>query len=424
MLIPLFEWLKELGVSGTGIMQYVTFRAGMSFILALLIATLIGRRIIDYMRIHQIGDRPRDIGVDGLESKKGTPSMGGVIIFIAIVIPALLFTDLSNVYVWLMLATTVFLTALGFIDDYIKVFRKNKDGLSGRWKIVGQVGVGVMLGLTLYLNSDVVIRENAETPTHTAASELVSGSVQYSGTTIKSTQTTIPFVKNNNFDYKWLASGLPDDWQQTAGWIIFIVVTVFIVTGTSNGSNLTDGLDGLTAGICAIIGVGMMILAYVSSHIVYASYLNIMYIPGSQEVFVYMAAFTGACMGFLWYNGFPARVFMGDTGSLMLGGLIATVAIILHKEILLILFCGVFLVESLSVIAQSTYFKYTRRRYGQGRRIFRCTPIHHHFQKSAGEIQALWQRPATKLHEQTIVLRFWLITVILCALAIITLKIR
>lgn len=419
MLIPLFEWFKELGVSGSGVMQYITFRAGMSFIVALLVSTIIGKKIIHYMRMHQIGDMPRNIGVDGLESKKGTPSMGGVIIFIAIIIPALLFCDLTNVYVWLMIATTVCLTALGFMDDYIKVFRKNKEGLSGRWKIAGQVGVGVMLGLTLYLNSDVVIRENVEVRTHNETTQ-----ISYSTHDIKSTQTTIPFIKNNNFDYKWLAAALPDDWQQTAGWIIFIVVTVFIVTGTSNGSNLTDGLDGLTAGICAIIGVGMMILAYLSSHVVYAGYLNIMYIPGSQEVFVYMAAFTGACMGFLWYNGFPARVFMGDTGSLMLGGLIATVAIILHKEILLILFCGVFLMESLSVIAQSSYFKFTRKRYGEGRRIFRCTPIHHHFQKDAGEVKALWQKPAHKLHEQTIVLRFWLITVILCALAIITLKIR
>jgi len=419
MLIPLFEWFKELGISGSGIMQYITFRAGMSFILSLLVSTILGRKIIYYLRHHQIGDTPRDIGVDGLESKKNTPTMGGVIIFVAILLPALFFCDLTNVYVWLMIATTVCLTALGFLDDYIKVFRKNKNGLSGRWKIVGQVGVGVMLGLTLYLNSDVVIRENMETVTHNSTTK-----IDYSGKEIKSTQTTIPFVKNNNFDYKWLASALPEGWQKTAGWIIFIIVTVFIVTGTSNGSNLTDGLDGLTAGICAIIGLGLMILAYVSSHIVYASYLNIMYIPGSQEVFVYMAAFTGACMGFLWYNGYPARVFMGDTGSLMLGGLIATVAIILHKEILLILFCGVFLIESLSVITQSMYFKYTRKHYGEGQRIFRCAPIHHHFQKDASEVKAIWQKPAHKMHEQTIVLRFWLITVILCALAIITLKIR
>ncbi|MDE7411529.1 MAG: phospho-N-acetylmuramoyl-pentapeptide-transferase [Paramuribaculum sp.] len=419
MLIPLFEWFDKLGISGTGVMQYVTFRALLAFIFALILATLVGNKIIDYLRHHQIGDMPRDIGVDGFDLKKGTPTMGGVIIFIAIVVPALLFCDLTNVYVWLMLATTVILTSLGFLDDYIKVFRKNKEGLSGKWKIVGQIAVGLILGLTLYLDSDVVIRENVET---VQTEEITQ--INYSQHDIKSTQTTIPFVKNNNFDYKWLASALPDDWQQTAGWIIFIIVVIFIVTGTSNGSNLTDGLDGLTAGICAIIGLGLMILAYVSSHIEFASYLNIMYIPGAQEVFIYMAAFTGACMGFLWFNGYPARVFMGDTGSLMLGGLIATVAIILHKEIMLILFCGVFLVESISVMMQRGYYKYSRRRTGNPVRIFRRAPLHHHFQMEPGSVESLIKRPSHKWHEQTIVLRFWLITVLLCAFAIITLKIR
>lgn len=419
MLIPLFQWLDKLGASGAGVMQYVTFRAAMAFICALLLATLVGNKIINYLRKHQIGDMPRDIGVAGLESKKGTPTMGGVIMFLAIVVAALLFCDLGNIYVWLLLATTIILTALGFVDDYIKVFRKNKEGLNGKWKIVGQIAVGLILGLTLYLDSDVVIRENIVTEHNEYGTE-----VSIATQDIKSTQTTIPFVKNNNFDYKWLAAPLPDDWEETAGWIIFIVITIFIVTGTSNGSNLTDGLDGLTAGICAIIGFGLMIMAYVSSHTDFASYLNIMYVPGAQEVFIYTAAFTGACIGFLWFNGYPARVFMGDTGSLMLGGLIAAVAIILHKEIMLILFCGVFLIEAITVMMQRGYYKYSRRRTGTPVRIFRRAPLHHHFQMAPGSVESLIKRPSHLWHEQTIVLRFWLITILLCAFAIITLKIR
>lgn len=418
MFLPFFEWLNELGMPGANVMEYVTFRAVMAFVFALLVTMLTGGRIIRYLRRKKIGDEPRDLGVDGLESKKGVPTMGGIIIFMSILIPVLLFCRLSNIYVLLLIGTTVVLSCLGFIDDYIKTFKHNKEGLSGRWKIIVQVLLGVFIGATLYFSSDAVIRENTET----FSGETVV--VNISPDEVKSTKTTIPFIKENNFDYRWIAKPLPVDWQQTVGWIVFVIATILIVTGTSNGANLTDGLDGLTAGISAIIGVGLMILSYVSSHIVFASYLNIMYVPGTEEVFIYTAAFTGACMGFLWYNGFPAKVFMGDTGSLMLGGVIAVIAIILHKEILLILLCGIFLVEALSVILQTGYYKFTKKK-GVPMRIFKKTPLHHHFQHNAGEIKSVLDNmPSRKWHEQTIVLRFWLISIILCALAILTLKIR
>lgn len=418
MLIPLFEWFRELGMPGASVMDYVTFRAVMAFVFALVVTMLIGGKVIRYLRRKKIGDEPRDLGVEGLESKKGVPTMGGIIIFTAILIPVLLFCRLTNTYVWLLIGTTVVLTTLGFVDDYIKTFKHNKDGLPGKWKIVVQVLLGICIGATLYLSSDVVIKENTETY---KGEDIV---VNISQEEIKSTKTTIPFIKENNFDYSWIAKPLPTDWQQTAGWIIFIIATIFIVTGTSNGANLTDGLDGLTAGISAIISVGLMILSYVSSHIVFASYLNIMYVPGAEEVFIYAAAFTGACMGFLWYNGFPAKVFMGDTGSLMLGGVVAVIAIILHKEILLILLCGIFLFESLSVMLQSGFYKLSRKVTGRPIRIFKKAPLHHHFQHNAGDVDCLINNPQRAWHEQTIVLRFWLISIILCALTILTLKIR
>lgn len=418
MLIPFFEWLRELGMPGAALMGYVTYRAVMAFIFALAVTLMIGGKIIKYLELKNIGDVPRELGVDGLKRKKGVPTMGGVIIFSAIVIPVLLFCKLSNIYVLLLIGTTVILTVLGFADDYIKTFKHNKEGLSGKWKIVVQVILGVIIGMTLYLSPDAVIRENTEM----YAGEKVV--INISQEEVKSTKTTIPFVKENNFDYSWFAVSLPQNWQYTAGWIIFIVFTILIVTGTSNGANLTDGLDGLAAGISAIIGVGLMILSYMSSHIVFASYLNIMYVPGAEEVFVFSAAFTGACMGFLWYNGFPAKIFMGDTGSLMLGGIIAVIAIIIHKEILLIILCGVFLVEAISVILQRGYYKYTKKT-GNPLRIFRKSPLHHHFQHNPGEIKCLFDTfPKQKWHEQTIVLRFWLISIVLCALAILTLKIR
>lgn len=419
MLIPVFEWLQQHNVIGAGLGQFITFRAVAAFMVSLVIATIFGGKFVIFLRRHQIQDDVRDIGVAGLEEKKKTPTMGGVIIFCSILISALLFCNLNSIYSWLLIITTVVLTGLGFLDDYIKVFRHNKEGLSGKWKIVGQVSLATIVGITLYTSSEVVIRENISSYKDTNIER-----VEYSHNESKSTKTTIPFVKGHNFDYKSLAVWLPDSWQQTAGWIIFIIVAIFIITGTSNGSNLTDGLDGLTAGICAIIGVGMMVLAYLSSHVIYAAYLNIMYIPGAQEVFVFASAFTGACMGFLWYNGYPAKVFMGDTGSLMLGGGIAVMALILRKEIMLVFFCGVFLIESISVMMQTGYYKLSRKITGKPVRIFRRAPLHHHFQKGIGEVDCLLKKPADKWHEQTIVLRFWLISILLCAFAILTLKIR
>lgn len=380
MLIPFFEWLRELGMPGAALMGYVTYRPVMAFIFALAVTLMIGGKIIKYLELKNIGDVPRELGVDGLKRKKGVPTMGGVIIFSAIIIPVLLFCKLSNTYVLLLIGTTIILTVLGFADDYIKTFKHDKEGLSGKWRIVVQVILGVFIGMTLYLSPAAVIRENTEM----YAGEKVV--INISNEDIKSTKTTIPFVKENNFDYSWFAAPLPLSWQHTAGWIIFVVFTILIVTGTSNGANLTDGLDGLAAGISAIIGVGLMILSYTSSHIVFASYLNIMYVPGAEEVFIFSAAFTGACMFFLWYNGFPAKVFMGDTGSLMLGGIIAVIAIIIHKEILMIILCGVFLAEAMSVILQRGYYKYTKKA-GNPLRILRKTPLHHHFQHNPGEIQ-------------------------------------
>ncbi len=420
MLVPLFEYLDRLDISGAGVFQYVTFRAAMAFILALLIAMLIGRRMIDYMRRKQMGDMPRQLDIEGQMSKKGTPSMGGVIIFLSLIIPVLLFAKLSNTYVLLMLITTVWLTILGFLDDYIKIFKKNKDGLSARYKLIGQVVLGIIVGVVLYLSPDVVIRENIETRQFHHVEQ-----VEINPQVVKSTKTTIPFVKNNNFDYSDILFFLEPEHRQGAGWVIFVLATIFIVTAVSNGSNLTDGLDGLTAGITSIIAVGLGVLAYLSSNVNYASYLNIMYIPGVEELVIYAAALVGATMGFLWYNSFPAQVFMGDTGSLMLGGVLAVFAIIIRKEILLILFCGIYLVESLSVMMQVAYFKHTKRKTGVGKRIFKMTPLHHHFQKpgNAG-IDALIQKPLVPVPESKIVIRFWLITIILTVLAIITLKLR
>lgn len=420
MLVPLFEHWNELNVMGTGVFQYVTFRAAMAFIFALLIATLIGKSLIKMMQKKQLGDVPRDLDVEGQLQKKGTPSMGGVIIFLSLIVPVLLFAKLNNVYVILMLITTVWLTLLGFLDDYVKIFRHNKEGLPGKYKIIAQVGVGIIVGVTLYVSPHVVIRENIETYRGGQVEQ-----VQYGQEEVKSTKTTIPFVKNNNFDYSDIAFFMDKEHRQGAGWVIFILATIFIVTAVSNGSNLTDGLDGLTAGISAIIGVGLGILAYLSSNVNFASYLNIMYIPGVEELVVYASAFVGATMGFLWYNSFPAQVFMGDTGSLMLGGVIAVFAIIIRKEILLVLFCGVYLIESLSVMMQVGYFKYTKRRTGVGKRIFKMTPLHHHFQKAGNAgIDALIQKPLKAIPESKIVFRFWLISMILAVLAIITLKLR
>ena len=418
MFYYLFDYLNELDFPGAGMFQYVSFRSAMAIIFALLISTIIGRRIIDMLQMKQVGEVVRDLGLEGQMSKKGTPTMGGIIIIISILIPVLLFARLENIYIILMIITTIWLGAVGFVDDYIKVFKKNKEGLSGKAKIVGQVGLGLIVGLTLYLSPDVKIRENVEVRNNDVITDVVHSAE------VKSTKTTIPFLKNNNFDYRDLASFMSKH-RTAATWIIFVIVTIFIVTAVSNGANLTDGLDGLAAGNSAIIGVTLGILAYVSSHVEYAAYLNIMYIPHCEELVIFASAFIGATVGFLWYNAYPAQVFMGDTGSLTLGGIIAVFAIIIHKELLLPILCGIFFVESLSVMMQVVYFKFTKKKAGVGRRIFKMTPLHHHFQKAGNAgIDAIMQRPINPIPESKIVVRFWLIGIVLAILTIATLKMR
>ena len=404
MLYDLFQYLAKLNVSGVGLFNYVSFRSALAFIISLLVATIIGKKIIRMLQKRQIGEIIRDLDLEGQMSKKGTPTMGGVIIIISILIPCLLVGKLDNVYMILLLVSTVWLGCIGFLDDYIKVFKKDKEGLHGRFKIVGQVGLGLIVGLTLYFSDSVVMRENTKT---IVKSEQV---VQYSPASEKSTKTTIPFVKNNNLDYADLFK-FAGKHAQTCGWVFFVLVTIFIVTAVSNGANLTDGLDGLATGTSAIIGTTLGVLAYLSSHVEYASYLNIMYIPHSEEMVIFICAFVGATIGFLWYNSYPAQVFMGDTGSLTLGGVIAVFAIIIHKELLIPILCGIFLVENLSVMIQVYYFKYTKKKYGEGRRIFRMAPLHHHFQKLG-------------MPEAKIVSRFWIVGVLLAMLTIVTLKMR
>jgi len=421
MLYHLFNYLDQhFDIPGGGLFNFISFRTGLAFILALLLSTMFGRRIIDYLQKKQIGETIRDLGLEGQMSKKGTPTMGGIIIIIAILIPTLLLASLTNTYVLLMIITTVWLGLIGFLDDYIKVFRKNKEGLSGRFKIFGQIGLGLIVGLTMFLSNDVVIRENREIKGETHRVE----SVTYSQEEAKSSKTTIPFVKNNNLNYadafKWAGKKAQD-----YGWILFVVVAIFIVTAVSNGANLTDGLDGLATGSSAIMGVILGILAYVSGNINYAGYLNIMYLPGTGELLIFAGAFIGATIGFLWYNSYPAQVFMGDTGSLTLGGIIAVFALIIRKELLIPILCGVFFVESLSVMIQVSYFKYTKKRFGEGKRIFKMTPLHHHYQKAGNSgIQAIFQRPIQAMPESKIVIRFWIVGIILAAITIITLKIR
>lgn len=417
MLYPLFQLLDEWDIPGTGVFRYISFRSSLALILSLFISTIIGRRIISRLQRMQIGEIVRNLGLEGQMSKKGTPTMGGIIIIISILVPCLLVGRLDNLYMILMLVTTVWMGAIGFLDDYMKLKYHNKEGLHGRFKIFGQVGLGLIVGISLYLSPDAVIRENITVQKDDTAE------VQYLPENIKSTQTTIPFVKNNNFDYADLVPFLADH-AQTAGWIIFILVTILVVTAVSNGANLTDGLDGLATGSSAIIGAALAIMAYLSGHIAYASYLNIMYIPGSEELVVFSLAFIGATIGFLWYNAYPAQVFMGDTGSLTIGGIIGVFAVLIHKELLTPLLCGIFLVESLSVIMQVSYFKYTKRRYGEGRRLFKMAPLHHHFQKAGESIDALWKKPFAPIPESKIVIRFWIIGIILAALTLVTLKTR
>ncbi len=416
MLYLLFKYLQDYDFPGARLMSYITFRSGAAFVLAMIIAIFIGRKIIQRLQLMQVGEIIRDLGLEGQMKKTGTPTMGGIIIIFAIVIPCLIVGNLTNVYMILMLVSTLWLGLLGFLDDYKKIHDHNKDGIKGKYKIIGQVSIAIIVAATMYYNADMVIVPNSEV-VNIETMELED--VTYSDEQIKSPQTTIPFVKNNNFNYSWLTGWLGDN-AETGGWIAFLLITVFFVAATSNGANLTDGLDGLATGCSAIIGVALAAMAYLGSNIIYSSYLNIMYIPGSQELVVYMAAFIGALVGFLWYNAAPAQVFMGDTGSLMLGGIIAVFAILIHKELLLPILCGIFYVEDLSVMLQVAYFKKTG-----GKRIFKMTPLHHHYQKpgNAG-INALIQRPLQPIPESKIVTRFWIIGIILAAVTFVTLKIR
>jgi len=419
MLYYLFNFLDQLDFPGAGMFKYVSFRSGLALLLSLFISTAIGRRIINRLQMLQIGETVRNLGLEGQMSKKGTPTMGGIIIIIAILVPTILCAKLNNIYLLLMIVTTLWLVCIGFLDDYIKVFRKNKEGLHGRFKIVGQVGLGLIVGVTLYLSPDVVIKENMEVRRNNIIEE-----VNYHQVETKSTKTTIPFLKNNNFDYAKLVDWA-GEYKVEAAWLVFVLMTIFVVTAVSNGANLTDGLDGLAAGSSAIIGVALGVLAYMSSHFEFASFLNIMFIPGAEELVVFAAAFIGATVGFLWYNSYPAQVFMGDTGSLTLGGIIAVFAIIIRKELLIPILCGIFFAESISVMMQVAYFKYTKKKYGVGKRIFKMTPLHHHFQKpgNAG-IEALLQKPFNVVPESKIVVRFWLIGIILAVITIVTLKMR
>lgn len=423
MLYYLFQWLDECGVPGAGMMSYTSFRSLMAIILALLISTIWGDRFINYLRSKQITETQRDAKTDPFGVKKqGVPSMGGVIIIFAILIPCLLIGKLNNVYMLLMIITTVWLGVLGGADDYIKIFKRDKEGLHGKFKIIGQVGLGLIVGLTLYLSPQVVIRENIEI-THPESGQV---QVVHAAKEIKATQTTIPFVKSNNLDYADLTAWMGRH-AQAAGWVLFVIVTILVVTAVSNGANLNDGMDGMAAGNSAIIGLALGILAYVSSHIDMAGYLNIMYVPGSEEIVVFALAFIGALIGFLWYNAYPAQVFMGDTGSLTIGGIIAVMAIVIHKELLIPILCGVFLMENLSVILQRGYYKAGKRK-GRKQRLFKRTPIHDHFRTSMQLVEegcsVVFTRPEKLFHEAKITVRFWIVTIVLAAITIITLKIR
>ncbi len=421
MLYYLFSFLdKAYDIPGTGMFQFITFRAALAAIFSLFISMVYGRKVINFLKYKQIGETIRELGLEGQSKKAGTPTMGGVIILGSILIPVLLFAKLSNIYILLMLFVTVWLGMFGFMDDYIKVFRKNKEGLSGKFKILGQVIAGLVLGTVLYMNPQVVIREKMPEPHKKNTVQTVGGltsfeqikdhTTRFSKEPVKSTKTTIPFFKNNEFDYAVVLKWVGDDYKDWA-WLIFIPLVIFIITAVSNGANLTDGMDGLATGTSAIIALTLGILAWVSGNIVFADYLNIMYIPNTGELVVFISAVVGACIGFLWYNSFPAQVFMGDTGSLALGGIIAAFAIIIRKELLIPILCGIFLMENLSVVMQTTYFKYTRKKYGEGRRIFLMSPLHHHYQKKG-------------YPEPKIVMRFLIVGILLALVSVITLKIR
>jgi len=404
MLYYIFEFLQNnYDLPGASVFQYISFRAALAVITSLVVSLVFGGHIIRFIESKQIGEEVRDLGLKGEDVKRGTPTMGGLIIISAILIPTLLFTKLDNIYIQIMIVSTLWLGIIGFIDDYIKIFKKNKEGLAGKFKIFGQVGIGIIVGLVMVFHSDIVIKED---------SSVIFNDINLDSniTPTKSSKTTIPFFKNNEFDYHRLTSWMGEDAKKYA-WVLFIFVVVLIITSVSNGANLTDGLDGLAAGSSAIIGVTLALFAYVSGNIIAANYLNIMYIPNSGELVIYMSAFVGACIGFLWYNSFPAQVFMGDTGSLALGGIIAVLAILIRKELMIPLLCGVFLIENLSVIIQVTYYKYTRKKFGNPKRIFLMAPLHHHFQKLG-------------MHESKIVTRFWIVGIILAVMTIVTLKLR
>ena len=420
-------WLYEQFGSGWDfpgkhLLGYISFRAGLTFALSLLIALVFGQKIIHRLQRMQVGEEVRNLGLEGQMQKKGTPTMGGVIIIISILMPLLLIGNLRNIYMLLMIVATVWMGCIGFLDDYRKLKYHNKDGLKGKYKVIGQVGLGLVVGVTMWLSPAIVMSENTEVmrePDH--STEIVVSSAQ-----IKSPQTTIPFVKNNNFNYQWLTSWVDNpEAAETLGWLAFVLVVIIVVAAVSNGANLTDGLDGLCAGTSAIIGVALLIMAYLGGNVIYSSYLNIMYIPGSEEMVVYASAFIGALVGFLWYNAFPAQVFMGDTGSLTLGGILAVFAILIRKELLIPLLCLVFFLEDLSVMMQVAYFKYTKKRFGEGRRIFKMTPLHHHFQKAAVPgANVKWNFPVNPIPESKIVVRFWIVSILLAALTFVTLKIR
>jgi phospho-N-acetylmuramoyl-pentapeptide-transferase len=416
MIYYLYEWLEGSNIPGTGMLQYISFRSGAAVILSLIISTAFGKKIISILKAKQIGEEIRDLGLDQQAQKQGTPTMGGLIILSAIIIPTLLFARLNNIYIILMLVTTIFLGFIGFIDDYIKVFLKNKSGLAARFKILGQVSLGIFVAVSLFLSDDVKVRQHVKGADGKVLRETVIDPVtgresfQFVTEDVKTTVTTIPFVKENEFDYAWLVS-FAGKHKSNLKWFVYALAIVLIITAVSNAANLTDGLDGLAAGTSAISGVTLGILAYVSGNIIYADYLNIMYIPKVGELTVFVAAFAGATVGFLWYNSYPAQVFMGDTGSLALGGILAVFSVIIRKEILIPLLCGIFLIENLSVMIQVTWFKYTKRKFGEGRRVFLMSPIHHHYQKKG-------------IPEPKIVTRFWIVGIILAVVTVVTLKIR
>ena len=406
MLYYIFKYLDEAyNLPGAGLFQYITFRSGMAVILSLLISTIYGKRIIGYLRNKQVGETVRELGLQGQVQKAGTPTMGGLIIILATLVPVLLLAKLDNIYIILLLVTTVWMGSIGFLDDYIKVFKKDKEGLKGRFKVIGQIGLGIIVGATLYFHPSVTIKDDVVLKKQGIETVIKSTSPE-----VKSMETTIPFMKNNTFDYAEVLSFMGDDYQNWA-WLIFIPVVIFIITAVSNGANLTDGIDGLAAGTSAISVLVLGIFTFVSGNIIFSNYLNIMYIPNSGEMTIYIAAFVGALIGFLWYNTYPATVFMGDTGSLTIGGIIAVIAIAVRKELMIPVLCGIFLAENFSVVLQVAYFKYTKKKFGEGRRIFLMSPLHHHYQKKG-------------YHESKIVTRFWIVAIILAIFSLVSLKLR